>query len=223
MRVRVRLFAGIRDVVGAAVLDMEAPEGGTVADVLAQLERAHPRLAAYRAHMLLAVDGESAMATRELSPGSVVALMPPVSGGSLHAAPLDEATLRAALRTEGAGAVVTFLGLARDEGGTVQELRFEAYDEMAERELARVRDEAIAKFGLVGCVIHHRTGAVGVGAPAVGVATSARHRRQAFDAAAWVMDELKSRVPIWKREVSAEGDRWVNDPSTQRNGECYHG
>jgi molybdopterin synthase catalytic subunit len=220
MRVRVRFFAGTREAVGAASLEVEAPERATLADLVAILERAHPRLAAYRAHALLAVDGEPAPATRVLAPGAIVALMPPVSGGSrgmLRAEALDEAELRAALRTEGAGAVVTFLGLARDAAGgaRVERLRFEAYEEMAERELARVRAEAVAKFGLVDCQIRHRVGDVPRGAPAVGVAVSARHRREAFEAAAWAMEELKSRVPLWKQEVAPGGAplRWVNDPS----------
>jgi len=215
MRVRVRFFAGTRDAVGAASLDVDAPERATLADVLATLEREHPKLAAYRAHLLLAVDGEYAPPTIVLPPGATVAVMPPVSGGALSPAALDERALRADLRTDGAGAVVVFWGLARDEGGAVERLRFEAFDEMAEKELARVRAEAIAKFGLVDCVIHHRTGDVPVGEPAVGVATSARHRRAAFEAAAWAMDELKARVPIWKQEVGRARERWVNDPTTE--------
>lgn len=213
MRIHVRLFAGLREAVGAGTLEVEAPERATVADVLAQLEREHPRLAAYRAHVLLAVDGEFSTPRHVLAAGSTVALMPPVSGGaSLHAEPLDERALHAELGVAGAGAVVIFWGLARDEGGAVEWLDFEAFDELAQRELSRVRSDAIAKFGLVDCVIHHRTGKVPVGQAAVGVATSARHRAAAFEAAAWVMDELKARVPIWKREMGRERKHWVNDP-----------
>jgi molybdopterin synthase catalytic subunit len=207
MRVRVRFFAGTRDAVGAPALDVDVPEAASVRDVVARVERDHPRLAAYRDVALLALDGAFVPAATRVREGAEIAVMPPVSGGAgrLQGAPLDVAAIP--LRTEGAGAVVTFLGLVR---GPASALRFEAYDEMAERELARVRDEAIAKFSLVDCEIRHRVAELKPGEPIVAVLVAARHRREAFEAAAWVMDELKARVPIWKQE----GGRWVNDPTT---------
>lgn len=208
MRVRVRLFAGTREAVGAAALDVDVPERATVGDLFETLARAHPRLGAYRDVALLAVDGAFVPRTSPLRPGSEAAIMPPVSGGRgmLHEGPLLLDELRRELRAEGAGAVAAFLGLVRGNE-RVTELRFEAYERMAEAELARVRDEAVAKFGLLDCLIRHRLGTLPAGEPIVAVLAAARHRREAFEAAAWVMDELKTRVPIWKNEAG----KWVND------------
>lgn len=219
MRVKVRFFAGTRDAVGAPSVERDVQDGATLAQLLDELERAHPRLAPYRAHALLAVDGAFVPPTTRLRAGAEVAIMPPVSGGEglvLHRpfAP-DEAVAR--LSKDGAGAVVAFYGHVRGatHGARVERLRFEAYEAMAEQELARVRDEAKAKFGLVDCVILHRVGDLAVAEPIVAVATAAPHRRAAFEAAMWAMDELKTRVPIWKQEIAPDGAaRWVNDPTT---------
>ena len=217
MRVRVRFFAGTRDAVGAAHTILELPGEARVSDVWAQLVAQHPGLARYAGHALVAVDGAFVPHTAAVREGAEVAVMPPVSGGAVQEAPFSLDAIVATLRTEGAGAVVAFTGLVRETSGEqpgarVTRLEFEAYAEMAEREIARLRDAAIAKFGLVDCAIVHRVGALHVGDPIVAVVTSAAHRRAAFEAAAWLMDELKTSVPIWKREVAADGGTWwVND------------
>jgi len=127
-------------------------------------------------------------------------------------APLDVAAIRAAALDPGAGAVVVFEGCARDshEGRPVRLLAYEAFVPMAEAELARLREEAMARFGLIRCLIHHRLGEVPLLEAAVVVAASSPHRREAFEAAAWIMDRIKERVPIWKREQYTDGAQtWV--------------
>ena len=127
-------------------------------------------------------------------------------------APLDAAGVRAAALDPSAGAVVLFEGCARDshEGRPVALLAYEAFVPMAEAELARLREEAMARFGLVRCLIHHRLGEVPLLEAAVLVATASPHRREAFEAAAWIMDRIKERVPIWKRERYSDGaENWV--------------
>ncbi len=129
---------------------------------------------------------------------------------------LDPEALRALLTDARAGALVVFEGRARDhhEGKAVLKLSYEAYAPMAEKELARLRDQAIARFGLTGCAIHHRVGEVPLTEAAVLVATASAHRAEAFRAAAWAMDEIKDKVPIWKREAYLDGtEAWV---------ECHH-
>ena len=131
-------------------------------------------------------------------------------------APLDAEALRSLLTDARAGALVLFEGRARDhhEGRAVLKLAYEAYAPMAERELARLREAALARFGLTGCAIHHRVGEVPLTEAAVAVATASAHRAEAFRAAAWVMDEIKASVPIWKRETYLDGsEAWV---------ECHH-
>ena len=109
------------------------------------------------------------------------------------------------------GGIATFLGCARDfsESRMVSEISFDAYDRMAELEMAALREAAIEKFGLIDARIVHRVGTVGAGDNIGFIAAGAEHRAEAFDACRWMIDELKARVPIWKKEVTPEGDAWV--------------
>jgi molybdopterin synthase catalytic subunit len=122
-----------------------------------------------------------------------------------------EAAVLAAGRTD-VGAIVTFTGLCRDEGGRLAQLNLEHYPGMAEAEIARVADEALARWPLVGLTIVHRHGPVRAGEPIVLVVTASSHRTAAFQAAEFLMDYLKSKAPFWKKEVLAEGSvgGWVD-------------
>jgi len=223
MDVRVRLFAGTRDAVGARQVTMEVAQGARVADLLDALCAQHPRLAAYRPHLMLALDGAFVAQDAPLRAGAELALMPPVSGGAgdvaFHEGDLLLDPLVARLTREGAGAVVGFLGVVRASSGErpearVESLAFEAHEPLALAQMARLRAEAIAKFSLTDLLIRHRLGTLPVGSAVVAVVAAAKHRRAAFEAAMWVMDELKTSVPIWKEERDADGARaWVNDPT----------
>ena len=109
------------------------------------------------------------------------------------------------------GGIATFLGCARDfsEGREVSEISFDAYGSMALAELEKLRSEAIARFGLLDARIVHRIGTVRGGDNIVFIAAGAEHRAPALDACRWLIDELKERVPIWKKEVTPQGDSWV--------------
>ena len=109
------------------------------------------------------------------------------------------------------GGIATFLGCARDfsEGRAVSEISFDAYDRMALPEMRKLRDEAIARFGLLDARIVHRLGVVRAGDSIVFIATGAEHRAPALEACRWIIDELKERVPIWKKETTPQGDSWV--------------
>ncbi|OGS93455.1 MAG: molybdopterin biosynthesis protein MoeE [Gallionellales bacterium GWA2_59_43] len=109
------------------------------------------------------------------------------------------------------GGIATFLGCARDfsDEREVTQLAFEAYGSMALAEMNKLRDEAITRFGLLDARIVHRIGTIGAGGQIVFIAAGAEHRAPAFDACRWMIDELKQRVPIWKKEVSPQGDAWV--------------
>lgn len=122
--------------------------------------------------------------------------------------PFDAAALTRGFGA-GAGAVVTFTGLVRGDGGLVA-LEIEHYPGMTERALSEHAQAAIDRFGLTDALVVHRHGRIAVGEPIMMVATAARHRRAAFDAADFLMDWLKSRAPFWKREIGPEGPRgWV--------------
>jgi len=109
------------------------------------------------------------------------------------------------------GGVATFVGTVRDESeaGRVTRMEIEVYPEMAERQLEAIRGEAIEKFGVEDVLVVHRYGDLNVGDNIVLVAVAAGHRAEAFDACRYVVDELKKRVPIWKREHTPAGGRWV--------------
>jgi molybdopterin synthase catalytic subunit len=123
-----------------------------------------------------------------------------------------EASALAAGRTD-VGAVVTFTGLCRDEGGRLACLDLEHYPGMAEAEMGRVADEAVARWPLLGLTIVHRYGSIRPGEPIVLVVTASSHRNAAFAAAEFLMDYLKSNAPFWKKEVLAEAAEgaWVEE------------
>jgi len=110
------------------------------------------------------------------------------------------------------GAIVTFSGLCRDEGGRLTVLELEHYPGMAEAEIARIADEALTRWPLTGLTVIHRYGPIAPGANIVLVVTASAHREAAFDAASFLMDYLKSRAPFWKKEYLADGSDggWVD-------------
>ncbi|MEM1363227.1 MAG: molybdenum cofactor biosynthesis protein MoaE [Pseudomonadota bacterium] len=121
----------------------------------------------------------------------------------------DEANAFAAAQT-GAGAVVTFTGLVRDvASGDLAVMEIEHYPGMTERALEAYRQEAIARFNLTGAMVIHRFGSLRPDEPIMMVATAARHRADAFAAAEFLMDWLKSRAPFWKKEITSEEEVWV--------------
>jgi molybdopterin synthase catalytic subunit len=198
MHVRVRLFAGLRERAGAAEVELELPEGAVVRDALA-----HMKEIAADTPVVMAVNQEYADADAPLHPGDELALIPPVSGGSvgaLHARvtrePLSLEPLIERVRDPRAGAVVTFTGVTRE----VDHLDYEAYAEMAESQMAEIVRRAIERHGLCAAAAEHRVGAVGLSEASVAIAVSAPHRDEAFVGAREIIDEIKARAPIWKKE-----------------------
>src|SRR5262245_19543609 len=120
----------------------------------------------------------------------------------LTAEPIDVSSVLARVQRPEAGAVVLFLGVTRQftAGRETVELAYEAYREMAEKELARLEREACQRWPIAACALVHRTGVVPVSEPSVAVAVSSPHRDAAFEAARWLIDTLKESVPIWKQE-----------------------
>ena len=127
---------------------------------------------------------------------------------------LDVTSIRCAAQDPAAGAVVLFEGCTRNNynGQSVETLGYEAFVAMAELELESIRQEAMDLYKLNNCLIHHRLGEVPLMEAALVVACSAAHRKEAFDAAMWIVDQIKDHVPIWKREKYVDGtEAWVED------------
>jgi molybdopterin synthase catalytic subunit len=203
MVVRIRLFAGLRERAGRGELELELPDGAVVADALAAVDDL-----ASGVPLVMAVNREYASPQDRLSAGDELALIPPVSGGAAtapHVAVRDEPlsldALVAAVRDPRAGAVVSFSGVTRE----VDHLDYEAYVEMATAQIEAIVAAAIERHGLCAAAAEHRIGRVPLSEPSVIVAASAPHRGEAFAGAREIIDEIKARAPIWKRE---EGE-WV--------------
>ena len=130
---------------------------------------------------------------------------------SVQEAPFDIGAEVAAFAAgaAGAGAVVIFTGLVRDDGGTLSVMQIEHYPGMTERAIHAHADTAMTRFALTDCTVIHRHGRLLPGEAIMMVATAAPHRADAFAAAEFLMDYLKSRAPFWKKEIGADGAQWV--------------
>jgi molybdopterin converting factor subunit 1 len=197
--VRVRLFAGLRERAGRGELELELPDGARVADALDAV-----RDVTVGVTVVMAVNREYADADVVLAAGDELALIPPVSGGSgaIVEGPLSLDALVARVQDPRAGAVVSFSGTTRD----VEALDYEAYAAMAGPVIEAIVAAAVERHGLCRAAAEHRVGRVGLGEASVIVAASAAHRDAAFAGAREIIDEIKARAPIWKKE---EGE-WVS-------------
>ena len=133
--------------------------------------------------------------------------------------PIDAAALRGQMLGTGSGAYASFEGWVRDrnDGRAVQALTYESYRALAEAEGKTILAEARARFDIQQAACVHRVGRLGLGELAVWVGVSAAHRGPAFDACRWIIDEVKSRVPIWKHEHYAQGGQQWLHPSPQED------
>mgnify|MGYP000860913925 FL=1 len=135
--------------------------------------------------------------------------------------PLDPAALLAEARRDGDGGLTLFVGVVRDnaDGRAVTEMEYEAYEPMAEKEMARIEEDLSARHPGVRLLMRHRIGRLRVGEVAVVVAASAPHRDEAFAACRAGIEEIKARVPVWKREWGPDGSNWV-DPGALNPESC---
>jgi molybdopterin converting factor subunit 1 len=224
MVLQVRLFAILRERAGRGSLEVEVPEGATVAEALRALAAESEPLAAALEAMpvVMAVNRSYVGEDAKLAAGDELALIPPVSGGAgppggggpadlpsphvrVTAEPLSADRLNALVATDHTGAIVTFQGTTRD----VDRLDYEAYQPMAEEKITAILTEITDRHEVEAAAAEHRTGAVPRGEPSVIVAVAAAHRGAAFAAAREAIDRIKAEAPIWKREVEGERAEWV--------------
>ncbi len=212
MRVRIRLFAGLRERAGAGSLDVDVPDDATVADVWPLLE-----LGDEPAGLLYARNRTYVEPTEALQADDEVAVIPPVSGGDFR---LSEERLSvdaavAEVRDDAAGAIATFVGTTRahSRGRDVIHLEYEAYEGMAEQVMADLAARLAERHELCQVAIHHRTGRVEIGEMSVVIAVSAPHRAAALAACHEAIDELKVSVPLWKKETYVGGEEWIGQGS----------
>ena len=206
MKVTVRLFAGLRERAGWSRRELTGV--ARVGDVWAKLE-----LGDEPPGLLYAVNKEYAAGDRELSDGDEVAVIPPVSGGTVRLSeePLSLDAAVDEVRTDAAGAIATFIGTTRIEsrGRNVRHLDYEAYEGMAEQVMAAIAADLEQRYDILEIAIHHRTGRVDIGEASVVIAVSAKHRQDALAACKDAIDTLKEQVPLWKKEVYEGGEEWI--------------
>jgi MoaE-MoaD fusion protein len=220
MRVLVRLFASYREAAGRGHFDLELPPGSTVRDAIDRILREHPLLAEGR-RVVIARNREYVTPEASLADGDELALIPPVSGGdartlapiTVSEEPLSVDDALALVRDDAFGGVVVFLGTVRDQsrGKRILHLEYEAYAEMAEAKMREIGERLAAEHGPLRIAMHHRVGDLALGDIAVIVAVAAPHRDAAFTAARAAIDELKTIVPIWKKEYAEDGATWIED------------
>lgn len=130
-------------------------------------------------------------------------------------APIDCAAILAAVGTDADGAVVCFIGRARNTSRSraVRYLEYEVYQSMAEKELSKIAREACERWGLSACVIAHRTGRVAIGEASICIVVASPHRDASYQSSRYVIDTIKKTVPIWKREFYEDGSMWITERS----------
>jgi len=205
VRVTVRLFAGLRERAGWSSGEVEA---ATLGDVWAALD-----LGEEPPGLLYALNQEYAERSASLADGDEVAVIPPVSGGSFRLVDdaIDVDAVIAEVEDERAGAIATFQGTVRRQsrGRTVIALEYEAYEGMAEKVMSELADAVKARYELCEVAITHRVGRCEIGDVSVAIAVSAPHRQDALSACRDLIDDLKERVPLWKKELYEGGEEWI--------------
>jgi MoaE-MoaD fusion protein len=215
MRIHVLYFAVFREKLGREGEILELAAGVRVRDAVAALATRHDPIAKLAGRFRVAVNQDFADDDRELADGDELALIPPVAGGSRHVAlldtPLSLDRCITAVAGPGMGGIVTFTGMVRrhSRGTTVDHLEYEAYGSMAVREMTRLVAEIEAELPGTVLAVEHRVGHLAIGDIAVVIAAAAPHRAEAFTACRAMIDRLKERVPIWKKEVGENGEEWI--------------
>ena len=217
--VTVLYFASLSDLMGCDEQTLKFPSDSKVEDLLNKLEADKPDLLRFQRRFRVALNQEFVELGASLEDGAEVALIPPVSGGSgirievgISQHPLSLERAVEFVQRRDCGAVVTFLGTVRDLTGeqVTERLDYSAYHAMAEKEMHSICQETIEKFAPLGAIyLTHRIGSLQPGEAAVIVAVSSPHRDGAFQAARYLIDTTKDRVPLWKKEIGPDGQAWI--------------
>jgi molybdopterin synthase catalytic subunit/molybdopterin converting factor small subunit len=218
VRVRVRLFARYSETLVRARLEVDLPEDGTVECAWSAVADRHPELAPYRPFTLFAVGQDYVSPDHRLRPDDELCLFPPVSGGAatdiyrVVTEPLSPDSIAAEVDDPGAGGIVIFSGVVRNEtdGRPVKFLEYEAHAPMAEVKMREIGESLRARWpGVKRVAMLHRIGRLEIGEASVLIAVAAAHRGDAFEACRHAIDTLKRTVPVWKKEHFEDGEVWV--------------
>jgi molybdopterin synthase catalytic subunit/molybdopterin converting factor small subunit len=222
MQVRILPFGVLKESLGSDPFALDLPGGTSVAELLARLGVQFPAIE--ELGIAVSVNAEYAGRGHVLEENDEVGLLPPVSGGSTEedaGARISVALTRdviaadaliAAAKQREDGAVVVFDGIVRNNsrGRKTLYLDYEAYEEMAQKQMNGLAGEAIKRHGVREVVIVHRLGRLQVGETSVLIIVASAHRAKAYEASRWLIDTLKKTVPIWKKETFVDGAVWTD-------------
>src|SRR5215470_7343920 len=218
MHVRVLFFGVLKDTFPEVIDSFPVPAGATVATLLDQFRAQAPQQEQLWGSLAVAVNQQYATLSQSLADGDEIALLPPVSGGSQESCcalvhePIQAEILIKHLKQGEDGAVVVFDGIVRNNtrGRRTLYLIYEAYAEMALKQMCTLAQEATQRFTIRDVLLVHRLGKLEVGETSVLIAVASAHRPAAFDACRWLIDTLKKTVPIWKKEHFEDGAIWAD-------------
>jgi len=229
MQIRVLFFGMLKDITGRSSDSLELPDHATLHDLLTHYQQQIPRLSQIAASLAMSINQEYAPPDSQLKSGDEVALLPPVSGGSGHSNsavesaphtsyaaivdhPIDTQAILKKIKHPDDGAAVAFEGVVRNHtrGRRTLYLDYEAYPEMALKQMDLLAQQALAKFSIRDVALVHRLGRLQIGETSVAIVVASAHRTAAFGACRWLIDSLKRIVPIWKKEYFEDGAVWAD-------------
>ncbi|TCP59615.1 molybdopterin synthase catalytic subunit [Tumebacillus sp. BK434] len=216
MNLSVQLFAGVAEAVGARLWEAELPAGATVAGLFAELASQHPQAEPVLRISFASVNQQFAPPDTVLQAGDEVAILPPVSGGQdvpfeITAAPLSVDAVLQKVRHPLCGAINLFVGTVREltQGKRTVFLEYEAYAPMAVKMMEQIAAEIEAQWPGTRVAMSHRIGKLEIEDAAVVIAVATPHRTASYEAGRYAIERLKEIVPIWKKEIWADGTEWI--------------
>jgi len=228
MQVRILFFGMLKDLAGRGSDLLNLPEDATLGDVFTHYEELIPRLGTLAPSIAISINQEFAGPDSNLKEGDEIAFLPPVSGG-LKDPEMDVTTasrrhtlivrqkinaqaVLAELKQPEDGAAVVFDGVVRDNtrGRRTLYLDYEAYEEMALKQMDALAEQALQRFPIRAVAMVHRLGRLEIGETSVLIVVASAHRAASFDACRWLIDTLKRTVPIWKKEYFEDGAVWAD-------------
>ena len=224
MRLTVQLFANLAETCGARQIELcNLPQPLTASLVMDAFVDRFPQIGGMRESIMFAVNAEYVSGDHPVTSCDEVALIPPVSGGSEGDAlfkitrdVLDPTELHDLVLSPEAGAVSLFFGVVRNNnlGRDVDFLEYDAYPAMATKVMRQIADEIREQWDVLEIAMHHRIGRLEIGEASVAVAVASAHRGEGIEACHYGIDRLKAIVPIWKKEVWADGEEWIEGSLT---------
>ena len=216
MQVRVLFFGVLKDLAGRSSDLLTLPDLATANDVLEHYQQQILPMKSMLPSIAISINQEYSGSNAILKSGDEVALLPPVSGGAprceITRKTIDTAAVLAKLKKPEDGAALVFEGIVRNHsrGRRTMFLEYEAYEEMALKELESLASQALLQFKVREIAIIHRLGRIEIGETSVLIVVASAHRAAAFEACRWLIDTLKRTVPIWKKEYFEDGAVWAD-------------